>query len=294
MKTPCEIKNMHFDEYLQVKACHKSALSHVKTAKHLRKFESKSEDTDPLRVGRIFHALLLEPDVIDELEIYSQQEWIPKKDHPDGLSINDQKVKWKEDRSLYYANNKEKEGIDVMIEAIKENPISGKYIEAPGSNEVSLFWDDPRTGLKCKTRIDKITDEGVIVEVKTDTDPEPEAFGKKAYQYDYQVGAWFNREGYREVYGKEPKAFIFIAVEKSEPYSVGVYMMNAHDFDSGEIKGVPKMIRYKMIKRGGLQDHNQNDNGEFEVIPLQTPQWEMKLIDDEMGEIDAPMEESEL
>ena len=48
------------------------------------------------------------------------------------------------------------------------------------------------------------------------------------------------------------------------------------------------------IKAGGLKDHNQNEDGEFEIIPVQTPQWEMKIIDDEMGEIDAPEEESEL
>lgn len=290
-----EIKHdMPFMEYMGIKACHKSALSHVKTAKHLRKFEKKSEDTDALRFGRIFHLALLEPEKLGEIEIYSTQEWIAKKDHPDGVSINDQKAKWKEDREYYYANEQEKEDVDQMVKAIMENPLAAKYINAPGKNEVSLFWKDPRTGLDCKTRIDKILDDDVIVEVKTDADPEPEKFGKKIYKMDYQIGLWFNREGFREVMGRDIKAAIIIAVEKSDPYGVGVYMMNAHDFDSGEIKGVPKMIRYKLIKRGGLKDYNQNEDGEFEVIPVQTPGWELKIIDDEMGEIDAPEEECEL
>lgn len=287
-------KDMPFEDYLAVKACHKSALSHTKTGKHLAKFEKKSEDSEALRFGRIFHLALLEPENLGKIEIYSDQEWIAKKDHPEGLSINDQKAQWKDARNLYYANAQEKEDVDAMVKAIMENPLSAKYINAPGSSEISLFWKDPRTGLDCKTRIDKLLDDDVIVEVKTDVDPEPEKFGKKIYQLDYQIGAWFNREGFRECTGRDIKAFIFIAVEKSDPYTVGVYMMNAHDFDSGEIKGVPKMIRYKLIKRGGFKDHNQNEQGEFEVIPVQTPGWEMKIIDDEMGEIDAPMEESEL
>ena len=287
-------ENMPFKEYLAVKACHKSALSHVKTAKHLAKFENRDTGTDAMRFGRVFHLALLEPQLLGDVPIYSEQEWIAKKDHPDGVSINDQKSQWKEGREHYYANAQEKEDCENMVKAIMENPLGKKYISAPGMSEVSLFWKDPRTGLDCKTRIDKLLDDDVIVEVKTDVDPEPEKFGKKIYQMDYQVGAWFNREGFKEVMGRDIKAFIFIAVEKSDPYTVGVYLMNAHDFDSGEIKGVPKMIRYKLIKRGGLKDHNQNEQGEFEVIPVQTPGWEMKIIDDEMGEIDAPMEESEL
>ena len=291
-------KDMPFNDYLAVKACHKSALSHVKTAKHLKKFEKKSEDTDPLRFGRIFHTALLEPDKFGELEIYSTQEWIKKDQHPEGISVNDQKKLWKEERDVYFANEQEKEDVDAMVKAIKANPVAAKFLDSEGDAEVSYFWKDPRTGLDCKTRIDYVTADDVIIEVKTDADPESEAFGKKIYNMDYHIGAWFNREGFREVTGREPKAFLFIAVEKSDPYSVGVYLMNAHDFDAGELDGVPKMMRYRIIKfENGLQDHNQGEDGVFEVKPVQTPAWVNFKLDGD-GDIDAPApsesEESEL
>lgn len=289
------IIDMPFEEYLEVKACHKSALGNVKTAKHLRQFENKSMDTDALRFGRIFHTLLLEPSRCPEVEIYSDQEWLPKADHPEKKSINEQKAEWKSSRDMYYANEKEKNLIDGMITAINQNPLASKYLKKQGDPEASLFWKDEKSGLDCKTRLDFcIPDEDIIVEIKTDTDPEPVAFGKKIYQYDYQVGAWFNAMGYEAIFGRPVKAFIFIAVEKSEPFGVGVYLMNAHDFDSGEIKGVPKMIRYNLIKRGGLKDYNHNEDGNYEIIPVQTPQWEHKIVDDAMSEIDAPDEESQL
>lgn len=293
MKTEL-IKDMPFEEYLSVKACHKSALSHIQTAKHLHKFESKSLDTDALMFGRIFHLALLEPDKVGNIEVYGEQEWIPKKDHPENLSINEQKAAWKESRTQYYSNIQQKEDCAAMVRAIKENPLGEKYLSGEGIAEASLFWTDERTGLPCKTRIDWLRSDDIIVEVKSDADPSPEAFGKKVYQYDYHVGAWFNREGFRAVMGRDIKAFVFIAIEKGDPYSVGIYTMNAHDFDGGEIKGVPEMIRYRLIKRGGFRDHNHNEDGEYEPIPVQTPNWELKIIDDEMGEIDAPEEGSEL
>lgn len=292
MRTNSIARNMPFKDYAAREACHKSALSHVKTAKHLRAYEAKLKDenesgSDALRFGKIFHEVLFEGADINAFEIYGDQDWIPKKDHPNKISIDDQKRAWKAERELYFLNEQEKENAEGMVEAVKENPLSAKYINAEGDNEISLFWQDQRTGLECKTRIDKVLKSGIIVELKTDADPSPEKFGRKAYNLGYQIGAWFNREGYRVCFGKDPEAFIFIVVEKSAPYSVGVYMMNAHDFDSGEIYGVPKMKRYQLIKRGGLRDHNQGEDGEFEVMPLQTPRWELKIIDDEMSEIEA-------
>lgn len=290
-----EIKSdMPFNEYLEVKACHKSALKHTDTAKHLKLFESTPINSDPLRVGKIFHSMLLEGMDIKDIPIYADQEWIAKKDHPDGKSINDQKKEFKETVELYFNNEQEKEEIESMVKAIQENPLAKSLLSGDGIAEASLFWTDPKTGLPCKTRLDWMRSDDVLVEIKSCADPSPEGFGKQIYNLDYQIGAWFNREGFREVFGRDIAGFVFIAIGKKAPHAVGVYSMNAHDFDGGEIKGVPQMIRYKQIKRGLFADYNQNEDGEYEAIPVQTPNWELKLIDDEMGEIDAPMEDSEL
>lgn len=283
---------MAFDKYIEVDACHKSALSHVKTAKHLKKYQDKKPDSDALRFGRIFHTSLLEPGNIGALEVYEDMDWIPKADHPDGKSINDQKAEWKQTRNdneiPYFMKNQERIDLENMVKAIREHPLASKYLKPEAKIEGSLFWKDERTGLDCKSRLDLILpDDDIIIEIKTDVDPEPEAFGRKIYNMGYHIGAWFNREGYRAVFGRDLKAFIFVVLEKSEPYSVGVYMMSAHDFDAGEIDGVPLMMRYKLIKAGGLQDHNQKEDGSFEVLPVQTPKWVQFKLDGD-GDIDAP------
>lgn len=290
MKTEM-IENMSFEDYAAVDACHKSALKHVQTGKHLKAFQDDPLDTDALRFGKIFHEAIFDDEFAAGLEVYSEQEWLAKKDHPEGLSVNDQKAQWKDEREFYFLNETEKEAIDLMVKSVRDNPLAKKYIEAEGSNEVSLFWNDEKTGLPCKTRLDRLLKNDVAVEVKTDADPSPEAFGRKAYNMGYQVGAWFNREGFRAVTGRDLKAFIFIVIEKKAPYAVAVYMMSEHDFDSGEIYGYPLMKRYQLIKRGGLRDYNQGESGEYEVLALATPGWELRIVEDELSEIDAPYED---
>jgi hypothetical protein len=287
-----EIKtNMDFKDYADVKACHKSALKHVQTAKHLDQFESKPVDTDALRFGKIFHEALFDPKFCESLECYSEQHWIPKSDHPEKISINDQKATWKQDRELYFLNETERESLELMVKSIHSNELAKKFLHK-AEVEPSLFWVDQRTGLPCKTRLDLLLDDDIIVEIKSDADPSPEAFGRKIYNMGYHVGAWFNREGFRAVFGRDLKAFIFIVVEKSPPHAVAVYMMNAHDFEAGELDGVSLMMRYKHIKAGGLRDYNHTEGGAYSVLPVQTPNWVHFKLDGD-GDIDAPEPESE-
>lgn len=275
---------LSFEDYAEVDACHKSALKHVKTAKHLNMFQAKGIDSDALRFGKIFHTALLEPDLMDDYEIYDEQNWIPKQEHPEKMSQNDQKKKWKEERELYYKNADEKEAIEKMVTAVHKNPLASKYLEGDIKTEPSLFWDDPKLKLKCKTRLDILRSDDIIVEVKTDVDPEPEAFGKKVYNMNYHVGAWFNREGFRNVFGRDIKGYVYIVVEKGEPHSVAVYMMSAHDFEKGEVDAYPAMKRYQLIKQGGLKDHNHGEDGEYNVMFLATPGWVVRELDYETEE----------
>jgi len=287
------IKDMPFDDYIDVDACQKSALKNVETAKDLKKYREKKLDNDALRFGRIFHTAILEPNKFKKkkFEIYDDQDWIPKGEHKYDLSQNDQKQLWKDYNRAYeieyYKNKAEIDAIKAMSEAILTDPLASKYLSGKGEAELSLFWDDPKTGLRCKTRLDWLRYDDVIVELKSDANPEPVAFGKKVYNMNYHVGAWFNREGFRACFERDISAFVYIVNEKDDPWTIGTYSMNAHDFDGGEIDGYPQMKRYQMIKAGGFKDHNQGEDGEYTVLPLQTPGWEEKRIDDAMGEIEV-------
>ena len=91
-----------------------------------------------------------------------------------------------------------------------------------GLAELSYFWDD-LYGIKGKCRPDWISKDGTtVVDLKTTQDASPKGFQKSISNFGYHIQcAWYLR-GLRKL-GIEATEFIFIAIEKTAPYCIGVY-----------------------------------------------------------------------
>lgn len=90
-------------------------------------------------------------------------------------------------------------------------------------NEVSFYWEED--GIKCKARLDRILvldDEVHVLDLKTTDSISVDKFQSKVVDlgYDFQAG-WYSHAA-QLVYNK-PVRFTFVAVERSEPWSVGIY-----------------------------------------------------------------------
>jgi len=91
-----------------------------------------------------------------------------------------------------------------------------------GQTELSYFWDDLGT-IKGKCRPDWISDDGeIVVDVKTTTDASPKGFQKSIANWGYHLQLGWYLRGLRKL-GVPAKQFIFIAIEKTAPFCVGVY-----------------------------------------------------------------------
>jgi exodeoxyribonuclease VIII len=88
-----------------------------------------------------------------------------------------------------------------------------------GKAEQSFWWDDTPTGLRCKCRPDWYTG-STIVDLKTTTDASPRGFAKAVAQWRYSI------QQNHYLAGTFAERFVFIAVEKTYPYAVGVYELD--------------------------------------------------------------------
>jgi exodeoxyribonuclease VIII len=88
-----------------------------------------------------------------------------------------------------------------------------------GKAEQSFWWDDTPTGLRCKCRPDWYTG-NTIVDLKTTTDASPKGFARSVAQWRYHV------QQNHYLAGTFADRFVFIAVEKTYPYAVGVYELD--------------------------------------------------------------------
>ena len=123
---------------------------------------------------------------------------------------------------------------EAQREALRKHGEMGSFLEHPDARgEVSLFWTDARTGVRCKARIDLLvpaeSDSGVrmvVIDLKTARDVSPAEFAKDAANYAYDVQAAFYTEAVERCTGVDVSAFSFAAVSASFPFLLQVYTID--------------------------------------------------------------------
>ena len=106
-----------------------------------------------------------------------------------------------------------------MAKAFRKNAAAVQLLKG-ARREKALIWTDSETGIRCKGRLDALTDDYVI-DYKTTTDAGTDAFRREALRYGYDLQAAMYLEAAR-ANGYRPKGFIFIAQEKAAPYLINV------------------------------------------------------------------------
>ena len=108
-----------------------------------------------------------------------------------------------------------------MEKSFMDSPAKLIYV-IKGQTELSYFWDDLGT-IKGKCRPDWLSDDGeIVVDVKTTTDASPRGFQKSISNWGYHLQLGWYMRGLQKL-GFDTYDFIFIAIEKTPPFSVGVY-----------------------------------------------------------------------
>lgn len=218
-------------------------------------------ETDALLMGSVFHKLTLEPE-----DFGKKYMLLPPgaPDYPAARSINAKvqseetakALKFYEDLAIAYP------GIQIistemwdtahrMRDAVHAHSFARALI-SEGEAERTVLFDDPVTGAPCKCRPDWMRRDDVVVDMKSTTDASPEAFGRSSFNYRYHVQAPFYVDGINLEFGYERvKHFVFIAVEKTPPYGVGVYFAPPEVMELGRAEYRRNLATYVACKESG-------------------------------------------
>lgn len=196
----------------------------AKTPKHYRAWLSATEqhETPALLFGRALHALVLEPDLFarewaQQPEFGDLRTKAGKERRDDWLSMH---------RGVTAVSADDWQRLQAMRDAVMAHPIAGKFFTG-GRAETTTVWTDPRTGLLCKARQDYRRDDlRMLGDLKSTEDASPKGFAKSIVNFRYHVQHAHYTDGDRVLIGEAPR-FLFCAVEKTPPYAVGVYMLDA-------------------------------------------------------------------
>lgn len=166
----------------------------------------------------------------------------------------------------------------VMADKVRDHPTAGPLF-ASGSAELSLVATDPETGVRLKARPDWVKPDGnrlTIVDYKTSTTSDANAFSRKAADYGYHIqDAWYRRVAQLLKLDADPR-FLFVVQEKEAPYEVSVFeYQDPIDKAESERQMREAIGIYRRCSAEGKWPGRSPD-----ITPIFLPQW--ACGDDEM------------
>ena len=151
-----------------------------------------------------------------------------------------------------------------MRDALQNYPKAWDLIQG-AVYEQSYFWKDEGSGLIVKARPD-ILHSNMIVDLKTCADASPRAFQRAMVDGGYHIQGAMIREALRVLENREVSTVINIAIEKTYPYSIGIYIIDEYALEHGEAE-----FKAILIDLSNAIEYNT-----FESYPVQTislPAW---------------------
>lgn len=170
-----------------------------------------------MRLGTMVHCAVLEPDeFLQRYGICGPRNTKAGKEQAAAMEAN----------GIEPVNHSDFATAMSMCAAVRSHPAAAALLEY-GKAEQSFWWDDLATGQRCKCRPDWHNG-STVVDLKTTADASPAGFAKSVATFRYHVQAQ------HYLAGTFAERFLFIAVEKTYPYCVGVYELDAAAMAHGE------------------------------------------------------------
>ena len=233
------LDNMYSDDfyygYLGKQALSSSTLKMVlkspKTYKYVTKYGQS--ETQPLRDGKLFHTLILEPHKIDELvivDVATKTNKVYKEAKAEGKEVY---------------TTKEIKDAERLADAILKNDEAVHYMSKAEFEVPEIAMID---GLPFRAKADILKD-NMIVDLKTTTGLNEFRYSADKYSYDLQAYL------YREMFGVDE--FVFVCIDKGS-LDIGIFECSDEFYQRGKEKLEQGISNYKYFFGSGSDvDLNQ-------------------------------------
>lgn len=226
------------------------------------------EETPAMKIGSLFHTLLLEPHKFEDEYLIIKQKSMPARGtNPYNLVLEEAKG-----RTIVTLEQFQK--TKLMAETcIKEDLVQTLIVDS--EFEKSIFWTDEETGLQFKARPD-IWSEKMIVDLKTTADASPSAFKRSAFNYGYFLQAGMMFEAAKAI-GAPIDVFAILACEKESPFMTAVFMMSEESLQKG-------IDQFNACKKCLKKCMDSNEWPGYGIQELEFPAWANTNVTQEISE----------
>jgi exodeoxyribonuclease VIII len=236
-------------------------------AKHLNPDRPPNETKPSWEFGTAFHTLIL------EYHFFLRDYTFEFKKLPLLKDVGREEYELaKERKEIWENHNKNKiilslkdwNTLHEMRNSLEANPKACGLIQ-DGIYESSYFWEDEHSGLMLKSRPD-ILHSNIYVDLKTIDDASPQNYQREMAKYGYHIQAAMVKDAVFTLTGEKLSACINICVEKSYPYSIGIYIIDEAAIEQGQYE-------YKNLCLELKNAIMLNEFRDYEVQTIGLPKW---------------------
>lgn len=235
-------------------------------------------ETDAMRFGSLVHCGKLEPD-----SIAARYMVMPDyANHPDNVTSKGEKplslaaTSWYKNKKAMFEEVARQLGKLVVTQPLYDNlqlSLAAMLTETRitdavnrGRSEVSIVWHDRHTGIRCKARIDSVSD--ILIDLKTHEDasrptPLPISFEWSMAQRNYYTQAAWYQSGWEAVTGQR-LPFWFCVVSTTPPIQCVAAPVMERSLRKGRKVNARRMELYARCKRSGVWPGYESPEG-FEL-----------------------------
>lgn len=259
------LEKMSYEEYESRPGIRQSSLGNLEKNPALFRFalEHPTEKED-FTFGRAFHTLILEPVMFDD-----QFETIPegcKKGSREWKAVVEsgrQPLRFNEDKEL-----------EAMAASVRAHKTASQILALCPEKEMSIFWKDKQTGVECKARLDApCPGIEVVADLKSTKGVAKGEFAKSIHNYKYAYQAAHTLNGCAAL-GLPFSRFVFIGVEKEEPYQIAVYELDQPSIIYAAAKVQELLWLYKRCMESGIWPGYPDEIQQISLPPWATKNWE--------------------
>lgn len=224
------------------------------------------EETPAMVLGRALHSFILDGSAAFSRDVCI----IPDLNRRTNQGKADYEMFLKSNEGRAIISNDDLKMILAMEKSVKAHPLAKQLIGA-GTTEVSVFWDDPFSGLPCKARPDQIPGaiKNTLIDLKSTRDASSYGFQRSVVSFGYHRQAAFYLDGMAKATGKDYDLFAFVAVETTEPYRTEVYTLSPTFIERGRTEYQMLITLENKCRQAGEWPNYQNPK----VTELEMPKY---------------------
>lgn len=275
MNKPYVVRQMPEADYhledCESQSAYKQAL---KSISHYQGSKIYNEPTDDMILGSAAHSMMLTPDLFPD-------QFQPSPGRKGSKIYNEAKERFPD---CTFITPEKFEDLQGMRVSLKNHLYCSSILDSLVEKELSMFFDCPYTGLPAKARIDGITDNDVLIDLKTTGagNAHPDKWPKEMINWEYHMQAAYYLQAAEICLGRKFDTFCFIVVEKKKPaYSCNHFFVPAEWITVGMDllhEATSKVMAYREAKKEGIRYHTGYEMPEDGYQVAEMPDWYRKKM----------------